>query len=462
MPTIRFCAATDGKRLAYATDGDGPALVFPAWWVSHIEKDWEHDRFREFFSALAESHLVVRYDRVGVGLSDRKREEDDLTVDREVEDLGSIIDHLGLTEVSLFGVSCGGPIAITYAHRQPERVRSLVMHGSFLQGCGLGTSEIRQAMLALVQASWGFGSKTLASMFTPELSYEELQRIARMQRGSAEPEMAARLMALTFSLDVKGLAPGVPTPCLVLHRNDDTTIPFAAGRELAAHLPDASFVPLRGTAHPPWEGDSKTLLGHVLSFLGTQPRDRGAVLPVAGRPDQNALVRRGDIWTLSFGDAEVHLKHSKGLADLAALLTRPGEEIAAGTLMHGAAEPAVRGTSDEILDERARREFRSRVDAIEEDLEEARSFHDLGRIARLEEEREAILSELSAATGLGGRSRKLKDPGERARKAVSARIRESIQRIAEAHPTAGDHFEKAVRPGSFCCYDPRTPTSWRL
>ncbi len=52
----------------------GPAIVFPAWWISHVEKDWEHGPFQEFFGALAQHHLVVRYDRVGVGLSDRDRD----------------------------------------------------------------------------------------------------------------------------------------------------------------------------------------------------------------------------------------------------------------------------------------------------------------------------------------------------------------------------------------------------
>ena len=462
VPNIRFCAATDGKRLAYATDGEGPAIVFPPWWISHVEKDWEHDRFGQFFSALAEDHLVVRYDRVGVGLSDRKREEADLTIGREVEDLSCVIDHLGLAKVTLFAVSCGGPVAISYASQQPERVRSLILHGSYLQGCGVGTPEIRQAMLGLVQASWGLGSKTLASMFTPELSHKEVQRISKMQRESAERDTAAQLLTLTFSADVKSLAPKVQVPCLVLHRRDDTTIPFDAGRELAANLPDASFVPLRGTAHPPWEGDTRTLLDSVFSFLGARRQGKDAAAPGASRAGQNALLRQGDVWTLSFGDTEVHLKHSKGLADLATLLMKPGEEVAAATLMHGSTETIVETGADDMLDDRARREFRARVQAIEEDLEEARAFNDLGRIARLEGEREAILSELGAATGLSGRSRKLKDPSERARKAVSARIRESIQRIAAAHPAAGDHLDKTVRTGTFCCYDPRSPVSWHL
>ena len=130
--------------------------------------------------------------------------------------------------------------------------------------------------------------------------------------------------------------------------------------------------------------------------------------------------------------------------------------------MQGIEQPMPPSGSDEVLDERARDEYRARLQTIEQDLEEAQSFNDVGRIQRLEQEHDAILAELRAATGLGGRSRKLKDPGERARKAVTARIRESIQRIAEAHPAAGEHFAEAVRTGSFCCYEPKTPIDWQL
>ncbi len=462
MPSIRFCSTRDGKRLAYALDGDGPAIVFPAWWISHVEKDWEHGPFQQFFSALAQHHLVVRYDRVGVGLSDRDRDPADITVEREVEHMESLIDHLELDEFTLFGVSCGGPTAIIYAAQQPSRVRSLILHGSYLRGCSISKPEVQEAMLGLVRASWGLGSKTLASVFTPDHSSEELRRTTAMQRESASSETAARLLMLTYSADVAALAAEVVAPCLVTHRHHDSAIRFDAGRELAANLPDATFVPLDGSAHPPWEGDRAALLEQIFDFLGTGPPATTAGISRTAAPNENALVRRGDVWTLSFADAQALLKHSKGLADLATLLANPGTEIAAAALMNGARpSPAPLG-SDDMVDERALSEFRARVQAIEEDLGEARSFNDLGRIERLEQERDAILAELRVATGLGGRSRKLKDPGERARKAVSARIRESIQRIAEAHPAAGEHFAAAVRTGAFCCYEPKSSVNWQL
>lgn len=460
MPSIRFCQATDGERLAYAIDGEGPAIVFPAWWISHVEKDWEHERFREFFSALAQHHLVVRYDRVGVGLSDRTRDKDKITVEREVTDLARLVDHLGLDEVTLFAVSCGGPTAVTYAVQHPTRVRNIILHGSYLRGCTIAKPEMQAAMLGLVRASWGLGSKTLASIFTPDLSPDEIRRTSSMQRGAADSETAAQLLSLTYAADVASIASQIRVPCLVLHRHNDGVVPFDSGRELAANLPGASFRPLEGTAHPPWEGDTGPALDAIFGFLGTGERAQTAAQ--ANDSARNALLRQGDVWTLTFDTVHAHLKHSKGLADLAALLTAPGREIAAAALMQGIEQPTPPSGSDEVLDERARNEYRARLQAIEESLEEAKSFNDLGRIQRLEQEHDAILAELRAATGLGGRSRKLKDPGERARKAVTARIRESIQRIAEAHPAAGEHFAKAVRTGSFCCYEPKTAVDWRL
>jgi len=460
VPNIRFCQATEGERLAYATDGEGPAIVFPAWWISHVEKDWEHDHFREFFSALAQHHLVVRYDRVGVGLSDRIRDKNDMTVEREVNDLARLIDHLGLDEVTLFAVSCGGPTAVTYAVQHPTRVRNIVLHGSYLRGCTIGSPEVREAMLELVRASWGLGSKTLASIFTPDLSPEAIRHTTRMQRDAADSETAAQLLSLTYSGDVASIAPRVRVPCLVLHRHHDSAIPFDSGRELAANLPGATFTPLEGTAHPPWEGDTGPVLDAIFAFLGTGERPQ-AVAQANGSA-RNALLREGNVWTLRFDAVQTHLKHSKGLTDLAALLSAPGEEIAAAALMQGIEQRTPPSGSDEVLDERARSEYRARLHAIEEALEEAQSFNDLGRIQRLEQEHDAIFAELRAATGLGGRSRKLKDSGERARKAVTARIRGAIERIAEVHPAAGEHFANVVRTGSFCCYEPKTAVDWRL
>ena len=67
---IRFFPV-GGRRVAYGVSGEGPPLVAAAWWVSHLEHDWEDQRFRRFFEALGDGYRLVRYDRPGVGLSGR-------------------------------------------------------------------------------------------------------------------------------------------------------------------------------------------------------------------------------------------------------------------------------------------------------------------------------------------------------------------------------------------------------
>jgi pimeloyl-ACP methyl ester carboxylesterase len=87
--------------------GDGPPLVAPAWWVSHLELDWADQVFRALWESVGEGYTVVRYDRLGVGMSDRDLRAEDLTLDSEVALLSAVLDDLGLEKVVLVGGSSG-------------------------------------------------------------------------------------------------------------------------------------------------------------------------------------------------------------------------------------------------------------------------------------------------------------------------------------------------------------------
>jgi hypothetical protein len=115
-----------------------------------------------------------------------------------------------------------------------------------------------------------------------------------------------------------------------------------------------------------------------------------------------------------------------------------------------------------VLDQRARREVRERLADVEEEIDEAERSADPDRAARARQERDALVEELAAATGLGGRSRRLGDQSERARKAVTARIRDVITRIERVHPALGAHLRASVTTGTFCAYSPAAPVSWEL
>jgi pimeloyl-ACP methyl ester carboxylesterase len=413
-PQIRFVRGTR-SRIACAVDGSGPPLILPAWWVSHVERDFADPAFSRFFTRLADHFTVVRYDRPGVGLSDRERAS--FTVEDEVATLQSVIDDLGVPRVSLLAVSCG---------------------------------TIRAALVALVRASWGIGAKALSDIFTPEATAEEARRFAVDQRHSATPEIAARLLQLTFEMEVKDLVERIRVPTLVLHRRQDGAVAFAHGRDVAARLPGARLLPLEGRSHLPWQGDPEPVLLAIGEFLG---RASGAARSAVPPPGAGEFRRQGEVWAISFAGQTVHLKHARGLNDLALLLAHPGRPIHSAELMVGQAdEPATRFGADATLDERARLSFRRRISELDEQLERAQAAARDARVAGLEDERAALLEELRAATGLGGRRRALGDSGERARKAVTARIRDCIARLHQVHPALASHLESSVSTGTYCVY----------
>jgi hypothetical protein len=372
------------------------------------------------------------------------------------------VEHLGFERVSLLGFSCGGPPAVVYTALNPSRVDKLVFIGSYAFGPDLAKPKLVKALVDLVEAHWGLGFQTIADLFAPDLDKQEARALARAQHDWSSPELAARLLELSFALDCREAAARLTHPALVIHRRQDRTIQLAAGRDLAARLGDAEFVTLDGNAHVPWEGDSAPMVEAISAFLGAAPKTSAP--PIEGADGHNVWLREGDLWRVCFAGRSVHLPHRKGLEDLSVLLANPMREIPAGDLASGELEPSAARPaqgSDAVLDERARAEFASRARAIESELAEAEAAHDLARSEALQAEREALLEELSAAAGLGGRTRRLNDPGERARKAVSARIRDSLKRIREVHPELADHLDASVTTGSACAYRPKSPASWR-
>ncbi|HEY3034698.1 MAG TPA: ATPase, partial [Streptosporangiaceae bacterium] len=198
----------------------------------------------------------------------------------------------------------------------------------------------------------------------------------------------------------------------------------------------------------------------------------GAVGPdgaqAGGAPLVTGVFRReGALWTLSYEGMTVRMRDAKGLADLAALLAVPGREIPAADLVAAAGSGDLGRAdlqlgADEMLDETARRQIRQRLADLDEEIAEADAWADPERASRGRAERDALVSEVASATGLAGRARRLGDQPERARKAVTARIRDVIARIERVHPQLGAHLRATVTTGTRCSYSPPTPASWQL
>jgi class 3 adenylate cyclase len=288
MPmTIKYATRTDGARTAYGVMGDGPPLIFTPGWVSHLEVFDETVDGRAFASRLAERHTLVMYDRHGCGLSDRDRT--DFSADDDVRDLEAVIDALGADQIRFFSYSAGGPPTIKFAAENPERVERIAFFGTSAGGRKLTPEQLAMstAVIALVRAHWGMGSKALTEVMTgtfagSAVSPELVEQFDRFQRIAATGEIAASLMENPN--DVRELVPLLTMPTIALHRRDDQIIPFEEARKLAMLLPNGRLVPLEGNNHIAWAGDRDSLLDPVLSFFSegdAAPANTVSTPPVA-------------------------------------------------------------------------------------------------------------------------------------------------------------------------------------
>lgn len=289
---IRFCTAPDGVRLAYATTGKGPALVRAPHWLTHLEFDWRSPVWRPWLEGFSSRHTLVRFDPRGCGLSDR--EVEDVSFESWVRDLETVADAAGLERFALFGASQGGPMALTYAVRHPERVTKLVLHGSYARGRLVRAStpqdeEEAETFVHLARVGWGTENPAFRQVFTtlfiPDGTPEQVRWFNDLSRVSTSGETAARILNMLHRIDVRALAPQVRIPTLVTHARGDARVPFEEGRLLASLIPEAQFVPLETRNHillasdPAWT----SFFAALNEFLAEAPGDTGLAAELTAR-----------------------------------------------------------------------------------------------------------------------------------------------------------------------------------
>ena len=176
-------------------------------------------------------------------------------------------------------------------------------------------------------------------------------------------------------------------------------------------------------------------------------------------PAANELRLVNGVRSLSFQGKQIQLPDSKGLGDLAVLLGAHGTDVHVLTLV---GHKLARMGADRVLDEQAKAAFKSRLDHLGQEIEDADATGSPERAKTLQSERDALIRELAAAAGLGGRDRRLGDETERARKTVSARVRDALSKIERLHPELAAHLRGALRMGTICSYTPAEPTRWKV
>jgi pimeloyl-ACP methyl ester carboxylesterase/DNA-binding winged helix-turn-helix (wHTH) protein len=273
---IRFSVTCDGVRLAWASTGGGPPLVKASNWLTHLDFEWGSPIWQHWWTELSKHHRVIRYDERGNGMS--QRDVPGVSFDTWVRDLETVVDAAGLERFSLLGISRGGPIAIAYAVKHPERVSKLVLYGAFPAGLYHYGSpeeiEARHALISLTRLGWGLNNPAFRRMFTnrfmPNSTPVHEKWFDDLQRVSTSAENAARLIDVDSNIDVRGLLRQVRVPTLVMHCDRDHVVSVEHGRQLAAEISNARYVSLPSTNHlllaeePAWQ----MLLQELGAFLG--------------------------------------------------------------------------------------------------------------------------------------------------------------------------------------------------
>lgn len=274
---IRFCTAGDGTKLAYARSGEGPLLVMSATWLTHLEHQWRSLAWKPWLEEFSGRYTVLRYDPRGCGLSDRRLGEIDF--DTWVSDFEAVVDAAGFKRFALVGTCQGGPVAMEYARRHPRRVSHLVLYGTYARGRYRRSDlpeepEKARVLLELTRLGWGRAdhefARVWATQFQPGGTLEHLRSWCEQQNEATSAENAARLLPLSWHLDLTETARALTVPTLVLHAQGDRVVPIEEGRSLAGLIPGSRFVQLEGENHMPLAGEPAwlRLQEEMRAFLG--------------------------------------------------------------------------------------------------------------------------------------------------------------------------------------------------
>ena len=273
---IRFCTSADGVKLAYAVSGEGPPLVMSATWLSHLEQQWQSLAWQPWLEAFSRDHKLLRYDARGCGLSDR--DANDLSFGAWVRDFECVIEAASLPRFDLLATCWGGPVAIEYAARHPERVNRLVLYGTYARGRFRREDrpkEIEKAkvLVDLTRLGWGKENHAFvqvwASQYQPGGTLEHLRSWCDQQCAATSAETAVRLLEIGWNVDVREAAKKIKCPVLILHPTRDVVVPIDEGRLIASLIPNSRFVQIDTENHMPLADEPAwpRLVDEVRKFL---------------------------------------------------------------------------------------------------------------------------------------------------------------------------------------------------
>jgi class 3 adenylate cyclase len=273
-PEVHF-AENDGVNIAYQVFGSGSRdLIIIPGWLSNLDIFWEEPRAARFFRALAEFSRVIIIDKRGTGLSDRVPPP---TLEVQMDDVKAVMEAADSRQASFLGYSEGGAMSMLFAATYPDRTSSLILIGcspkELPDGVSLEeVSEGHDSWLVKIENEWG--GPIAIEEIAPSLVNDEKFRhwLGKFYRSSASKSDAAKMLKMSFKIDVRPVLTLISCPTLILHATKDLVCSIEDGRYLAQNIPGALLIELKTEDHVPYADGAETIVREVKKFQGEESK----------------------------------------------------------------------------------------------------------------------------------------------------------------------------------------------
>lgn len=246
-------------------------MFVPASWT-HQGVMAEYPPLERFLGRLGDLGRLVLFDKRGTGMSDPVPSRSIPALEEWMDDVTTVLDHVGAAKAHLIGMEAGGPMALLYAATHPERIDGLVLLNTF--------ARLSQAADHPIGVPSHVQDRIVGRLLDTEeaphwwdafgeggTSHPGAEWSAKFARYAVGPGAAAANLRATFDIDVRHVLPSVQAPALVIHRTGNRYVRLEHGRHLAANLDGAQLVEVPGP-HFPWEGDPEPVLAPIEEFVG--------------------------------------------------------------------------------------------------------------------------------------------------------------------------------------------------
>ena len=325
-PRIQYAKTEDGVNIAYASEGEGPPLVWLSVPVaSHVQRVWA--MFPNIGPPLAETFRLIVYDPRGTGLSDR--DAIDYSMEAMMRDLDAVVDRTGLQSFAVLAFQGTVPVAVTYAATFPDRVSHLILIDGWTNASDLAGMPAWKAQEALIDGDWTLFTETVARVLAGMDDPHVIKDLGEYIRGCIEPEAWRACFVAIQKYDIADLLPNVRAQTLVLQNNDTPWAPIRAGQKLAAGIPDARLLTIDDMNY-------ERVAALIEDFAGP-----------AGTPAEP--LSAGDVHTILFTDMQSSTALTQQLGDAAAQEIRRTHNDIVRTALASNSGSEIKHTGDGIM-----------------------------------------------------------------------------------------------------------------